>query len=60
MHPQVQTRCQNSDTVNWSQSPVPAPSSKEEGGKVSVLPLGTRKQIHFALDFSLAQAVPLS
>lgn len=53
MHPQARAWCQ-------SQRPVPAPSSKEEGSKVSVPPLGTRKQTHFALDFSLAQAVPLS
>lgn len=31
MHPCAQAWCQTSNTVSWSQSPVPAPSSKEGG-----------------------------
>lgn len=38
-----------------------ASALQQRGGwKVSVLPLGTTKQTHFALDFSLAQVIPLS
>lgn len=59
MQPGAQGWCQSSDTEHWSQSPVPAPSSKE-GVKGKCPALGSKETNPIALDFSCAQAVPQS